>query len=156
MAMLFSIVEYIKEQLVIIIKDRIESKLAKEQEELEKNEMLTQQLKKGTPVTPETFEAWKKEMFKEIILLNKRGETLSPALETMAIVYKLIKDPNTSTKLSGRQLFEKDTSLATADMKLLDENDVAVDFTLFEGLEEEGFSEDDEGDTCVLAHLTED
>ena len=135
MAMIFSLVEHIKEQLLSILSERI----TREKNELER-ELLAQEEDErlrsaGTKVTRESFADWQRKFGEEILCLKKSGGTLSPAMQAFAAVAKLFEEKS-STKLTGRQLFEKDTSLATADVAFLDENDVDVDYSLFEGIED--------------------
>ena len=148
MAMIFTLVEFIKEELPRIYKEKQDiqeqirlEKLAKlEQEELAR--------KQGTICTIESFNAWLSTFLQEIKSIKNSGGVLTPAMEAIAAGSKLFQVKSLNGKLNGRQLFEKDVSLATADMAFLDENDVAVDITLFD-LENLGLEEDEENQVLM-------
>lgn len=154
MAMIFSLAEYIKEQLIIIIHERLKAQEEEQERILLAQELAEKERLAGTKVTQESFQNWKSEFAAEIRALKKSGATLSPAMQAFAVVSKLFQDTSKNGKLTGRQLFERDSSLATGDMALMDETDVAVDFTLFEGLED--LDLEDEQENQVLAGLRDE
>ena len=148
LAMVFNIVEFIKSDTLEIIKSRIEKEIVKDQV------IITDlsNLKAGTRVTKESFEKWKLDFSNEISHLLNKNSTLSNAQNDFAIIYKLKQDEK---KVTGRQLFEKDVSLAMADLNLVDESEgVSVDLALFQGIEGLGHLEEEE-ENQVLALLEE-
>ncbi|XP_050027656.1 RWD domain-containing protein 1-like [Dermacentor andersoni] len=85
----------------------------------------------GTRVTVESFLAWKSKFDAEMAEIRNRDKTL-----------------NASGKLTGRELFEKDTNLIDSDLQFMQEGeeDVKVDESLFQELEDLDLEELDEPD----------
>ncbi|KAH7937311.1 hypothetical protein HPB49_010482 [Dermacentor silvarum] len=85
----------------------------------------------GTRVTVESFLAWKSKFDAEMAEIRNRDKTL-----------------NASGKLTGRELFEKDTNLIDSDLQFMQEGeeDVKVDESLFQELEDLDLQELDEPD----------
>lgn len=139
LAMVFNIIEFIKVDLVEIIKSRISLGLSLASK-------VDQEIKQriGTKVTKETFEKWKSDFSNEIVQILAAKSTLSGAQKDFAMIHKLLVKEK---QVTGRQLFEKDSSLALGDLKLVDvSEDVAVDLSLFKGLPIEELSLEDEFD----------
>ncbi|CAF4814420.1 unnamed protein product [Pieris macdunnoughi] len=130
MVMVFTLVsagqEWLNEKWDFIKKQREEQILAKkradEAAELKRFE--------GTRVTVESFLAWRKQF--EI---------------DMGIPAKREKESKDKTKLTGRELFLRDTTLNESDLKFLDDGDaVKVDESLFQDLDDLDISDEDDDD----------
>ncbi|KAH9981311.1 RWD-domain-containing protein [Lactifluus volemus] len=124
MAMTFTIVSHLREQLSLLIRTRSEQEART----------------RGTPVTKKSFNEWKMKFDREMSLRRLRGE--EEKLKAMTTKereeYKKI-----GTRLTGRQLFERDKNLATSDASLLEEGTVSVDISQYERV---ATKEDDEED----------
>ncbi|XP_045446775.1 RWD domain-containing protein 1 [Melitaea cinxia] len=130
MVMVFTLVsagqEWLNEKWDSIKKDREEKSLAKKKAD-EEAEMKRFE---GTRVTVESFLAWRKQF--EI---------------DMGIPAKREKEGKDKTKLTGKELFLRDTTLNESDLKFLDDGDaVKVDESLFQDLDDLELSDDDEDD----------
>ena len=154
MAMVFSIVSSGREFIEQRIADGIAAERLDRQRRIEEEEEAERERYRGTRVTTESFDTWKRSFLKEARVLYKAGEKLSVSLEAALIIYDGVMR-NASNKPTGKQLFEKDRTLAMSDTQYLDESDVAVDVELFEGIEELDL-DSDEDDNQVLAHFNED
>ncbi|KAH9901289.1 RWD-domain-containing protein [Cubamyces lactineus] len=141
MAMTFTLVSHLRERLSALQRDREERKrqeeAEKERQALEAEEART----RGTPVTIESFKAWKAKFDKEMAEKRAREEEeklkgLSPKEREE---YKKMQ-----TRLSGRQLFERDRTLGIQDENLGDEDAVSVDISQYDrtAREEEEEEED--------------
>ncbi|KAG0046762.1 RWD domain-containing protein 1 [Gryganskiella cystojenkinii] len=119
MGMVFSMASTAKDSLTEIIlfnKERRE----REAEEREQREIEEEEKKKaGTRVTPELFTRWK-------------GAFDAEMAEKERIEKGLKKEDPRMLKPTGRQLFERDHSLAKSDATFMEEGDVDVDIALFE------------------------
>ena len=93
---------------------------------------------KGTPVTRDAFMIWKAKFDQEMLLLN------ADEIQKAELKRK---------KLSGRQLFEMDLTLATSDANYIEDGDVDIDESLFENELEDLDLEDDEDDEDVANML---
>ncbi|GFT53898.1 RWD domain-containing protein 1 [Nephila pilipes] len=129
MVMVYTIVseasEYLNKRLVTGISDRKEAEelRIKKAEEEERNRF------EGVRVTVESFMSWKVKFDLEMAELRKLQS----------------KDETISKKLTGRELFEKDQTLVDSDLKFLqDEEEVKVDESLFQELDDLELQEDDE------------
>ncbi|XP_022825264.1 RWD domain-containing protein 1-like [Spodoptera litura] len=130
MVMVFTLVSAGQEWLNVrwdaIKKEREEQILAKKKAEEEA------ELKRfeGTRVTVESFLAWRKQFEIDMGIPAKREREL--------------KDKN---KLTGRELFLRDTTLNESDLKFLDDGDaVKVDESLFQDLDDLEISDEDDAD----------
>ncbi|KAI0781037.1 RWD-domain-containing protein, partial [Trametes elegans] len=141
MAMTFTLVTHIRERLSGLMREREERKRHEEAEKerlaIEAEEART----RGTPVTVESFTAWKVKFDKEMAQKRAREEEeklkgLSPKEREE---YKKMQ-----TRLSGRQLFERDRSLGTLDENLGDEDAVSVDITQYDRTTREEEENEDE------------
>ncbi|KAI0318949.1 hypothetical protein OF83DRAFT_880004 [Amylostereum chailletii] len=140
MAMTFTIVSHLREELCSVVRSRTERRkreeAEKERKALEEEETRT----RGTPVTRDSFLAWKTK-FDKVLALKKACEDdekmrgLSPKEREE---YKRI-----ATRLTGRQLFERDRNLDTSDDSLLEEGTVSVDVSQYEREREQEDEEDD-------------
>lgn len=144
MPMVFTLASHVKECLdgwATIEADKVrfeetERKRKEEEEEMQKF--------RGTPVTKESFAAWKRRFDAEM-------HAAKGAMNAKAT------DKN--KKLTGRQLFESDKNMIMSDAKYADEGDVAVDMSLFEqemenmDLPSDEDDEDEDEDNHVIEHL---
>ncbi|KAJ7097950.1 RWD-domain-containing protein [Mycena belliarum] len=139
-AMTFTLVSHLREQLSALVKTRAEKRRKEEREKerlvIEAEEART----RGTPVTRETFTAWKFKFDQELAAAKKarddeklRGITPKEREETKRI----------AGRLSGRQLFERNKNLE--DDTLLEEDGVSVDISQYERTRGGDQDEDDEG-----------
>ncbi|KAI8576878.1 hypothetical protein K450DRAFT_201654 [Umbelopsis ramanniana AG] len=143
MAMIFTMASMLQEELYVVISEgkqaRIEAELARVRlaEEAENRKF------KGTPVTVDLFLTWKTKFDKE---MAEKEQEAKGKIKT-----------DGKAKLTGRQLFEQDKTLASSDASYMDEGDVAVDVTQFEK-EERGVQDDEEEDdnNQVWRNLGED
>ncbi|XP_077976937.1 RWD domain-containing protein 1-like [Glandiceps talaboti] len=126
MAMVFTMVSVIKEKLNEKV-DEIKQQQKELEERLEEEERAKEKAEEakkftGTPVTIETFLAWKKKFDEE--MAQKKNKTLETAED--------------SKKLTGRQLFEQDQSLDDSEVAFLEEegDNVVVDESLFQELDD--------------------
>jgi hypothetical protein len=133
----FAIVSSAKEWLEELLAKRKQSEDAEaaeveriQQEADEKEE----KRKQGTLVTVEAFVAWKARFDKEMAEKDRAEKERQEELRK---------------KPTGRQLFEKDAKLAASDAAYMAEGEVAVDGSLFEGVEDTedpGLDSGDEND----------
>jgi len=105
MVMIFTLVSAAQEKLLQFVDDIKKEMEEKKQAEYLEAKRLEELKYKGTPVTLENFLAWKIRFDEEMRAAGKR----------------IINDPmqKKSTKLSGRLLFERDSSLNMSDMQFL-------------------------------------
>lgn len=144
MAMIFSMVLTMKEELDNIVLDvkRAEEDIINEARR--KEEEAEQAKFMGTKVTVESFMEW------------KRKFDLEMAQKDAVATAQRIKE--LKGKLSGRQLFEQDKTLAMSDASYMDEGDVSVDISQFDK-EERGnasYQEDDDKDAVWKKFSQED
>ncbi|KAI0281371.1 RWD-domain-containing protein [Russula aff. rugulosa BPL654] len=129
MAMTFTIVSHLREQLSTLIRTRSERRkkeaLESERKILEEEEART----RGTPVTIQSFKEWKIIFDREAHRGKMRGE--EERLKAMTTKereeYKRM-----GSRLTGRQLFERDKNLAASDASLLEDGTVSVDISQYE------------------------
>ncbi|KAG5654536.1 hypothetical protein H0H81_001177 [Sphagnurus paluster] len=142
MAMTFTLVSHLREQLSLLVRTRTDRREKEEREKerlaLEEEEART----RGTPVTVESFKAWKAAFDKEVALKKARDDE-----EKLKVLTPKEREEwkRVGSRLSGRQLFERaDRNLE--DETLLEEGTVSVDITQYERttIEEE---EEEEGVT---------
>ncbi|ORE11420.1 UBC-like protein [Rhizopus microsporus var. microsporus] len=128
MAMVFSLVMIIKEELDNIVLDvkRAEEELVKEKKR--KEEEAEQAKFVGTKVTRDSFLDWKKKFDAEIAEKDA--------------VARAQKAKELKGKLTGRQLFEQDKTLAMSDASYMDEGDVSVDVSQFDKEDRAGAFDD--------------
>lgn len=130
MVMVFTLVsagqEWLNEKWDRIKKENEEKIIAKKKAE-EEAEMKRFE---GTRVTVESFLVWRKQFEIDMGFAAKRE--------------KEVKD---KTKLTGRELFLRDTTLNESDLKFLDDGDaVKVDESLFQDLDDLDISDEDDED----------
>ncbi|XP_035686623.1 RWD domain-containing protein 1-like isoform X1 [Branchiostoma floridae] len=134
MVMVFTLVSAVQERLSELVEEK--KKQAEEERERKQREEEEKEKKRfeGTRVNIETFLAWKARFDQE-----------------MAEKKKSKKDEDNSKKLSGKQLFERDTSLNDSDARFLDNEDITlgagdesveVDESLFQDMADLDLDED--------------
>lgn len=132
MAMIFTMVSIIKEELDNIVLDAQKAEEEIINERRRKEEEAEQAKFMGTKVTVESFMAWKKKFDAEML---EKDEIL-----------KAQRAKELKGKLSGRELFEKDKSLALSDAKYMDQDDVTVDVSQFDKEERGGALDENKED----------
>ncbi|KAF9451049.1 RWD-domain-containing protein [Macrolepiota fuliginosa MF-IS2] len=139
MAMTFTLVSHLREQLAQLLRERIE-KRNKEEQEKERLELEAARTR-GTPVTVVSFNAWKAKFDKEMAQRKsvEEEEKLKASSPKEREEYRKY-----TTRLTGRQLFERNRHLE--DEGLMEDGTVSVDASQYERtrLEEQ---EEDEGVT---------
>ncbi|KAI0065352.1 RWD-domain-containing protein [Artomyces pyxidatus] len=141
MAMTFTIVSHLREQLSALIRTRSELRRKRaadeEQKALEAEEART----RGTPVTVASFLEWKAKFDKEMAVKKARedDERLKGLSTKEKEEYKKI-----GSRLTGRQLFERDKNLDVSDDSLLEEGTVSVDISQYERTREDEDEDEDE------------
>ncbi|XP_045766103.1 RWD domain-containing protein 1 [Maniola jurtina] len=130
MVMIFTLVsagqEWLNVQWDSIQREREEEVLAKKKAD----EEAEQKRFEGTRVTVESFLAWRKQFEIE-----------------MGIPAKREKEGKDKNKLTGKELFLRDTTLNESDLKFLEDGDaVKVDESLFQDLDDLEISDDDDED----------
>ncbi|GLB34978.1 putative RWD [Lyophyllum shimeji] len=127
MAMTFTLVSHLREQLSRLVRTRIERRQKEEREKerlaLEEEEART----RGTPVTVESFKAWKAAFDREIAL--KKAQEEEEKLKGMTPKERE-EWKRVGSRLTGRHLFERGKGLE--EDTLLEEGTVSVDFSQYE------------------------
>ncbi|KAG8905014.1 hypothetical protein FRC00_013545 [Tulasnella sp. 408] len=139
MAQTFSVVTTLIEGIAEVVADRIKQKQAakakKEADEEEAERRRTQ----GTPVTPESFNAWRLKFNKE-----RQAKKKAQDEEKMREMTNKEKEEfkKYASRLTGRQLFERNRDLATSDDTLAEEGAESVDISKYN--REEAADEEEE------------
>ncbi|KAF4576551.1 hypothetical protein EYR40_000793 [Pleurotus pulmonarius] len=127
MAMTFTLVSHLREILSNLIRERADKKKREEREKerlaLEAEEART----RGTPVTVESFKAWKARFDREMAI--KKAKEDEERLRGMTAKERE-EWKRMTTRLSGRQLFERGRDLE--DEALLEEGAVSVDISQYD------------------------
>ncbi|KAG8711860.1 hypothetical protein FRC09_020380 [Ceratobasidium sp. 395] len=129
MAMVFTLITHLREALVTTVQRRAAKEKEVEQEK-ERQLMEAEAARtKGTPVTVESFGAWKIKFMAEMKELQEREdeERLKTFTPKERDEWKKAK-----TKPSGRQLFEKNRDLATSDANYIEDGVTSVDVTKYD------------------------
>ncbi|KAI9313730.1 ubiquitin-conjugating enzyme/RWD-like protein [Dichotomocladium elegans] len=135
MVMVFTLASLAKEELNQILDDTLRQREAAEAERIRREEEIENARFRGTKVTWERFQEWKIKFDQEIAAKES---------EERAARAKELKG-----KLTGRQLFESDKTLAMSDSKYMDEGDVSVDTTQYERSAEQYQDEEDDDKDAV-------
>jgi len=131
MVMVFTLVSAAQEMLLQFVDDiRAGVEEQKQAEYLEQKRL--EELKyKGTPVTLENFLAWKIRFDEEMKAAGKQ------------VIKDALMSTKSSAKLTGKQMFERDSSMNVSDMQFLtnettttDSGGVKVDESLFQDLDD--------------------
>ncbi|KAJ8078754.1 hypothetical protein AAF712_001287 [Marasmius tenuissimus] len=139
MAMTFTLVSHLRDQITDLLKKRAEKA---KREEMEKERIALEEeaaRTRGTPVTVESFKAWKLKFDAEQAELKAREEEekmkgLSPKEREE---WKRV-----AGRLSGRQLFERNRNLE--EDNLMEEGTVSVDFSQYDRRQQEEEQEDED------------
>ncbi|KAF8163281.1 RWD domain-containing protein [Crassisporium funariophilum] len=132
MAMTFTLVSHLREQISQLVRTKLEEQRRHESEKervaLEAEEKRT----RGTPVTIESFKAWK-EKFDSVLAIKKAQEDEEQNKSLTPKEREELK--RLGTRPTGRQLFERNKNLE--DENLVEEGVVSVDFSQYERTREE-------------------
>ncbi|OSD01612.1 RWD-domain-containing protein [Trametes coccinea BRFM310] len=141
MAMTFTLVTHLRERLSGLLRER-EERARQEEAEKERRAIEAEEARtRGTPVTVESFRSWKARFDKE--MAEKRAREEEEKLKGMSPKereeYKRMQ-----TRLTGRQLFERDRTLGSEDENFNEEGAVSVDISQYDrnAQEEEENDED--------------
>lgn len=137
--MVFSMVSIAKDTLTEILQTNKARREREEYERVQRELEEEERKRQGTKVTPESFNEWKAAFDAEIA----EKERIEKGVKR--------EDPK-MLKPTGRQLFERDHSLARSDATFMEEGDVDVDISLFER-EENITLDDDEEENDVLRNI---
>jgi len=132
MAMTFTLVSHLREQLSQLVRSKLEEQRQRDSEKerlaLEAEERRTI----GTPVTVQSFRAWKEKFDKELAI--KKAQEDEEHLRNMTPKERE-EWKKSGTRLSGRQLFERNKDLE--DETLIEEGVVSVDFSQYQRTRDE-------------------
>ncbi|KAI9270380.1 ubiquitin-conjugating enzyme/RWD-like protein [Phascolomyces articulosus] len=143
MVMIFTMASLAKEELNQIVEDTQRSKEEADLERIRKEEEIENARFRGTKLTWERFQEWRAKFEKE--LAEQESEE------------KKARAKELKNKLTGRQLFEQDKTLALSDTKYMEEGDVSVDASQYEKEEQVQSNDDDNDDNAVWRQFgTED
>ncbi|KAI0736969.1 RWD-domain-containing protein [Fomitopsis betulina] len=143
MAMTFTLAAHLREQLSALTRSRAERR-EREETEKERRAIEAEEARtRGTPVSIESFSAWKAIFEKELAAkkAKEEAERLKGMTPKEREEYKRL-----ATRLSGRQLFERDQNLANDDDSLVEEGAESVDITQYDRTAVEN-EEEEEGVT---------
>jgi hypothetical protein len=132
MAMTFTLVSHLREQLSQLVRSKIEEHNQRESEkerlELEEEAKRT----RGTPVTLESFKTWKEKFDREMTTKKAQEEE-----ERLRLLTPKEREEwrRSTTRLSGRQLFERNKIVE--DENMMEEGTVSVDFSQYERTNEQ-------------------
>jgi len=129
MAMIFTLVSQLQESLRSLVDNRVAKRKQRVEDAARREAEIEESRTKGTPVTPASFTAWRTRFsqglaHKAAAEEEERFKTMTPKERDE---YKRSK-----TKLSGRQLFERDRNLAIDDADDAEEGVVSVDISQYD------------------------
>ncbi|KAJ1722978.1 rwd domain-containing protein [Coemansia erecta] len=141
MAMVFAMASSLKEVAIErLLKKTADLKRIKDQR-IQKEIEAEQAKFIGTPVTRESFMEWKARFEAEMVdvarLAAEAEERQGARRAAAAAAGSLAAGAKKDSRLTGRQLFEQDKSLAMSDSRFITDGDVSVDASLFAKKEEE-------------------
>lgn len=126
MAMIYTLVSLLKEEATLLLKSKADKVSAAQAAESQRLEDAEQEKFRGTKVTPESFMAWHARFVAE-------QAQIKAAVEEALRKEQAGRRGNVSDKkLTGRQLFEGDKTLAESDAKYIDEGDREVDVSVYD------------------------
>lgn len=133
MAMVFTMATVLKELTVERLSSKTETLKRRKEARLQKEIEADQAKFIGTPVTRESFLGWKAKFdveMKQRHLDNLAAQAAS-SIGGGKKAASAGSKKDSSANLTGRELFEQDTSMALSDSKFVTEGDVSVDASLF-------------------------
>jgi len=137
MAMTFTLVTLLREKLSQLIRVKAERQ---EKDDMERERLLLEEEEartRGTPVTFESFKAWKAKFDKEMASKKAQGE----AEKLKAMTPKEREEYKRSTsRLSGRHLFERNKHLE--EDSLIEEGAVSVDVSQYDRFQDQDDAEE--------------
>ncbi|KAJ2723165.1 rwd domain-containing protein [Coemansia sp. Benny D115] len=129
MAMVFSMASSLKELATERLVDKTKELKRLKEERIQKEIEADQAKFIGTPVTKESFMEWRTRFDAEMELAARNAaeseDTRGRKMGSGPVVKK------DAGKLTGRQLFEQDKTLAVSDSRFISEGDVSVDTSAF-------------------------
>jgi len=141
MVMVFTLVSAAQDWLAKHVEDMKRKEEEDRERKIREAEEAERKRFEGTRVTVESFISWKAAFDAEMLALKKQQ--------------MMKEEASGPKKLTGRELFEKDTSLIQSDMKFLQdgEEEVKVDESLFEELDDlqidDELAEESSGDEMI-------
>jgi len=127
MAMTFTLVSHLRERLSDLVRTRAEDISAQEREKERLAIEAEEERTRGTAVTLETFHAWKARFDAE--LATRKAKEDEEKLKNLTPKERE-EWKRAGTRLSGRQLFERNRNLE--EDNLMEEGTVSVDFSQYE------------------------
>ncbi|CAG9529867.1 unnamed protein product [Cercopithifilaria johnstoni] len=123
MPMVFTIVSALQDEIGHLVEDLETEKMKAEEKAIEEKEAQERKKFEGTRVTPEAFLAWKKKFDAEIRAVEEKE--------------KWIREVEGTGKLTGRQLFLRDSTLNLSDVALMQAagNEIEFDESLFDEID---------------------
>lgn len=140
-AMLFTLVSSLKEDVTAMLDRRVTQADEAKKETQRLVEAEEQKRFEGTKVTQESFRAWNALFMAE--MTRRQGEEEEAARRQAARTGGAAAAAG-ERKLTGRQLFEGDKTLAQSDVKIGDAGDVEFDFSKFDRTTRHRDSEDED------------
>ncbi|KZT50814.1 RWD-domain-containing protein [Calocera cornea HHB12733] len=143
MAMVFTLVTHLQSAMSALIQGRAEELQAREAEKARIEAEAEAHRARGTAVTADSFAAWKEQFNAEMRRRMEREEE-----DKMRGMTPKEREEfrRSKTKLTGRQLFERDRNLAKEDEALGEEGAESVDISKYDRTEpREADEEEDEG-----------
>ncbi|KAF8504051.1 RWD-domain-containing protein [Hysterangium stoloniferum] len=140
-AMTFTIVSHLREKLLSLLHTRAD-RLMEEAKEKERLELEAEEARtRGTPVTAESFLVWKTKFDKEMAAcrLIEQEERLKGLPPKERDELRKI-----GTRLTGRQLFERDRNLALSDAALIEDGTTSIDISQYDRTANESEPEENE------------
>ncbi|OJA21621.1 hypothetical protein AZE42_01664 [Rhizopogon vesiculosus] len=144
MAMTFTLVSHLREQMTSLVRKRADQLIAEEREKerltIEAEEART----RGTPVTIDSFKAWRNKFGREMAQRKTKDEE-----ERLRAFSPREREEwkRSTTRPSGRQLFERNKNLEHDDDSLMEEGTISVDISQYD--RSQGHTHEDEDDDRV-------
>ncbi|KAJ1961616.1 rwd domain-containing protein [Dipsacomyces acuminosporus] len=144
MAMVFNMAMNLKELATQRLCEKAEMAKKREEERIQKEIEADQQKFIGTPVTRASFLEWKEKFDKEMKETRAKQANETSDERASSAARRAADSKKMGERLTGRQLFEQDKSLAQSDSKFISEGDVSVDASLFENEDLSGESDSED------------
>lgn len=129
--MIYNVVQWLKEEIEITIQQRKERLQLETEIRAEKREEEERIRYQGTRVTPDSFKQWQKSFIDRAKIAYKSNKHMCEAYES-ALAVELLQV--SSTKLTGKQMFETGNLIVEVSDELLGED---IDYTLRDEVEVE-------------------